>query len=198
MAPQVISTTDRGTQPSMIRRIAAGAAGIAALIVTTLFTLGTVLVAPLGVLVARALARRRKRELSRGAAWLGAVSASIVGVVLVFGGMIAVAPPETRDLLRAAVDSAQAQEQKQKPTELPAWLRRINPQAAQQNAAADRLASSRGFVTFFGFVGVVMACSMLGTLSGSIGWLASMLLGYAITGRWIRGEAVPQRMPLDE
>ena len=180
----------------MIRRIAAGAAGIATLIVTTLFTLGTVLVAPLGVLVARALARRRKRELSRGAAWLGAVSASIVGVVLVFGGMIAVAPPETRDLLRSAVDSAQAQEQK--PTELPEWLRRINPQAAQQNAAADRLASSRGFVTFFGFVGLVMACSMLGTLSGSIGWLASMLLGYAITGRWIRGETVPQLVPLDE
>jgi hypothetical protein len=196
MAPNVIPTTDRGTQPSILRRVAAGAAGIATLIVTTLFTLGTVLAAPVGVLIARALARRRKRELSRGAAWLGAVSASIVGVVLVFGGMMAVAPPETRDLLRAAVDSAQAQEQK--PTELPEWLRRINPQAAQQNAAADRLASSRGFVTFFGFVGLVMACSMLGTLSGSIGWLASMLLGYAITGRWIRGETVPHLAPLDE
>jgi len=180
----------------MIRRIAAGIAGVATLGLSVLFTLGTVLAAPLGVLVARALARRRSRALSRGAAWLGAVSASIVAVVLVFGGLMAAAPPETRDLMRAAVDSAQAQQQK--PAKLPGWLERINPQAAQQNAMADKLASSRGFVTFFGFIGLVMACSMLGTLSGSVGWVASMLLGYAFSGRWIRGESVPPPPPLDE
>ena len=190
------STIYRGTQPSMIRRIAAGLAGIGTLIVTTILTLGTVLAAPIGVLAARALARRGNRELTLGAAWLGAVIASFLALMIGVAGWMAMAPPETRDLMRAVIDSAQAQEAK--PTETPAWLQRINPQTTQQNAAVDKLAKSRGFITFFGAVGLVMACSMLGTLSGSIGWLASLLLGYAITGRWVRGQRAPAPVTLDE
>ena len=196
MTSVITPVPERATGISLLRRIVAGCAGIATLIFTALLTLGTVLAAPVGVLAARALARRRHRTLSRGAAWLGAVSASIIAVPLVFAGMLAIAPPGTADLLRAAVDSAQAQEPK--PADLPDWLTRMNPQAAQQNAVADRLASSRGFTMFFGIIGGVMAVSMLGTLSGSIGWVASMLLGYAITGRWIRGEGSPAAMPVDE
>jgi hypothetical protein len=173
--------------PSTLRRFAAALAGAVTLVVCIPLTLGTILAAPLGVLVARWLARRGQRPLSRGAAWLGAVLGSFLGVALLFTVLLAMAPPGTLTEVRAAMDSSLA---KQEPTELPAWLERINPQARQQSAATEQMMSSKGFVTFFGVVGAVFACSMLGTLAGSLGWVASMLISYAIRGRWLPGAIV--------
>ena len=174
----------------MIGRILAAVAAALTLFFSATFTLGTVLVAPIGVLAARGLARRGNRPLSRGAAWLGAVVASFLAVPLVFGGLFLAAPPGTAAAVRSAMDSAQA---RQKPAELPPWLERVTPPTtARQRAASEQLASSRPFLVVFGTIGVIMACSILGTIAGSIGWVASMLGGYAFTGRWIpSGEAPP-------
>lgn len=178
-------------------RIGAAAAGAIVLVVCATFTLGTVLVAPLGVLVARALARRQQRRLTRGAAWLGAVAGSFIAVPLVFAGLLAMAPSGTMAAVRSGMDSAQA---RQKPPELPEWLERINPQSAQrQSAVTQKMVSSHVFVVFFSIVGGLMACSFFATIAGSIGWLASMLFGYAITGRWLpSGDEIPMVATAEE
>ncbi len=167
----------------MILRIAAAIAGAITLFISSSFTVGTVLVAPLGVLAARALARRRQRPFTRGTAWVGAFVISLVAVPVVFAGIFAMAPPGTVAAVRAAMDSAQAD---QKPAEMPEWLKRMNPPAAQQqNAIAEKMMASTPFTVFIlTFVGVVLTV-IFGTIAGSIGWVASMLFGYAITGRWL-------------
>jgi predicted PurR-regulated permease PerM len=180
----------------MIKRILAGLAGVLTLVSAAVFTLGSVLVAPLGVLGARAIARRRGRVLTRGAAWLGAVVASFVGVALVMAAIFASMPPDVMKQVRAAADSAQA---KQQPPEIPKWLERVNPAARQQAAVNNQLMKNNAFVVIGGIVGSLMACSMLGTIAGSIGWLASMLFAYAFSGRWIRaGDGAPPPIPMDE
>ena len=178
----------------MAARAAAAAGGIVTLVVSATFTMGISLFAPLGVLGARALAKRRGGRLSRGAAWLGAALASVIGVPLVFGLLLTKAPPGTVASIRSAMDSAQAE---QKPTELPEWLQRVTPPAAQQqNAATREMMTSGPLFTIFAILGVVAFCSMFGTIAGSIGWVASMLLGYAITGRWIPGGDPPRLAPV--
>jgi len=174
----------------MIRRIAAGLAGVLTLVFCAVFTVGTVLAAPVGVLLARTVARRRQRRLTRGAAWLGAVVASFLALLLAFAGMLAMAPPDTMKSVRASMDSAQAH---QTPAELPKWLQRITPPPTQgQRALTEQMVSSNAFVVWAGIVGTVIACAILGTIAGSIGWVASMLLAYASTGRWLPGaEVIP-------
>ena len=182
---------------SVVRRLAAAGGGAITLVVCATFTFGTVLAAPLGVLLARALARRRQRRLTRGAAWLGAVLASFIAVPVVFGGMLAMSPPGTIDTARAVIDSAQAQ---RKPARVPAWLERISPpQTQRQTAMTEKMAGSRAFIAIFSIIGLVMAASFLGTIAGSIGWVASMLFGYTITGRWLPGgDALPVAAPMDD
>ena len=180
----------------MLKRVLAGLAGVLTLISAAPFTIGSVLAAPLGVLGARAVARRRGRVLTRGAAWLGAVVGSFVAVALVMAAVFMTLPPGFVGEVRAAADSAQAH---QPPPEIPKWLERINPAARQQAAANDRLMQNNTFMVIGGIIGSLMASSMLGTIAGSIGWLASMLFAYAFSGRWIRaGDGAPPPLPIDE
>jgi hypothetical protein len=172
-----------------IRRFAAAAVGAVVLMVCTTFTLFTVLAGPLGVLGARALARRRGAPLTRAGAWVGAVLACFVAVPLAFGALLAAAPPGTIGQVRAAMDSAQAGE---KPTEIPDWLERVTPPGTAQRSAATSEAFRTGpFMLIFGILAGIMVCAIFGTIAGSIGWLASLLFAYTITGRWIRSGAPP-------
>ena len=181
---------------SVAARTAAAGGGIAILFGSALITMGTSLFAPFGVLGARAIAKRRGGRLSRGAAWLGAVLASVIGVPLVVGFLLSKAPAGTVASIRSAMDSAQTQ---QKPTELPEWLERVSPPGAQQrNAATQEMLTSGPMVTIFAILGVVAFCTMSGTLAGSMGWAASMLIGYAITGRWIARGDPPRFAPLPD
>ena len=180
-----ISLADRGPAASVIQRIAAAIGGGLTLFFCSTFTLGTVLVAPLGVLAARAVARRRQRPFTRVTAWVGALLISFIAVPVVFAGIFAMAPPGTVAAVRAAMDSAQAE---QKPAEVPEWLRKMNPPAAeQQSAIAEKMLESTPFMMFSLIFGAVAMTALFGTIAGSIGWAASMLFGYAITGHWLPG-----------
>jgi hypothetical protein len=180
----------------MIGRALAGIAGAVALVVCAPFTFGSVLAAPLGVLAARGLARRKQRPLSRGAAWLGATGAAFIGVLIAFGVLTYTSPPGTLAAVRAAMDSAQA---KQEPAELPDWLKRVTPPPSQaQEAVTDQFVRSRSFLVIFGILTAVMTCSILAALGGSIGWVASMLFSYAFTGRWIAAAQPPPVIDLME
>jgi hypothetical protein len=179
---------------SAVARAAAAIGGVVTLVVSATFTMGTSLFAPLGVLGARSLAKRRGGRLTRGPAWLGAALASVIGVPLVFGFMLTKAPPGTVASIRSAMDSAQAE---RKDAELPEWLQRVTPPGAQQQNAATRdMMTSGPLLAIFAVLGIVAFCSMFGTIAGSIGWVASMLLGYAITGRWIPGGDPPRLAPI--
>jgi hypothetical protein len=181
---------------SRFGRVAAAAASVLTLLACATFTLGTVLVAPLGVLVARALARRRGGILTRGPAWAGAVLASFLGVPIVFALLLTQAPPGTVAGVRAAMDSAQTH---QKPAEMPEWLQRVAPPGTQQRSAAThKLFTTGPMVTFFSVLSAIVVCSMLGTIAGSIGWVASMLFAYAVKGRWVPGSDPRPLVPITD
>jgi hypothetical protein len=38
---------------------------------------------------------------------------------------------------------------------------------------------------YLGVMGIVLGAAILGSIAGSAGWGATLLLGYAGTGRWI-------------
>jgi hypothetical protein len=114
---------------------------------------------------------------------VGALIISAIAVPMVFAWLFAQAPPGTIAAARAAMDSAQAE---QKPAEVPEWLRKINPPAAeQQNAIAEKMMGSTPFMAFTMIFAVVALTALFGTIAGTIGWVASMLFGYAITGHWL-------------
>jgi 4-amino-4-deoxy-L-arabinose transferase-like glycosyltransferase len=177
LAPQDVTA-------SPVRRVGAAIAGALILLFCSSFTLGTVVAAPLGVLAALGLARRRRRPLTRGHAWVGALIVATIAVPLVFAGLFASAPPGTIAAVRAAMDSAQTE---QKPADLPAWLERMAPPGAvrQQNAVAEKLTGSTGFMVVVAITGAISLTALFGTIAGSLGWGASMLFAYAISGRWL-------------
>jgi MFS family permease len=169
------------------RRIVAGVAGVAALVVAAVFTLGGALVAAIGIAVAAAIARRRGRRLSGASSWIAAVAAVAVVLIGVSGFTAARVPAGTLGQIRHAMDSSQAN-----PPPAPAWLDRIAP-GATARANARRSAASGNLEGAFGIwamvVGTVFLIAMVAGFVGTVGWLATLPLGYAITGRWIGSPA---------
>jgi hypothetical protein len=165
------------------RRIVAGVTGVAALLLAAAFTLGGALVAAIGVAVAAVIARRRGRHLSGASSWIAAVAAVMVVLIGVSGFSAASAPAGTLRQIRHTMDSSQAN-----PPPAPAWLDRIAP-GATARANARRSAASGNLESAFGVwalvVGTVFLIGMVAGFVGTVGWLAALPLGYAITGRWI-------------
>jgi hypothetical protein len=107
-----------------VARLASGLGGALILLGSALFTLGTSLAAPIGMFVARHLARSKGRSLSRGASWLGAATASSIGVVIAFTGFAALMPPGTLQQIRSAAATAEAPDTARPPD----WVRaRLSP-----------------------------------------------------------------------
>src|SRR5512145_542261 len=81
--------------PSLLSRILSGLAGAAILCLTALFTLGTALAAPIGVLVGEWRARRGGRSLTRSGSWWAAIIACTAAITCAFAISAALAPPGT-------------------------------------------------------------------------------------------------------
>jgi hypothetical protein len=163
-----------------VSRVIAGCGGVLALLIATLFTGGLALSAPIGMAVAAAIARRRHDALSRGASWLGAVLA--VGAVLIVIGSVVVAsaPTGTFAQIQHSADSASATA---KP---PAWLERVAPGASAPGAQVRPHGAWGGAFSIWTMVtGGLIGCAILAALIGTLGWLASLPLAYAITGGWL-------------
>ena len=175
---------------SVAWRIMAAVAGAVLLGVSALFSFGLAAAAPIGMLVAALVARRRGVGLTRGASWLGAVVAVIVTILLA-GGVVAVkSPPGTFANFQHSYDSVSVEAGKRRP---PEWIQRISPRAAQRRAnATDSTAKlPRGALIWVYVVGGLFACGFLGSFAGSLGWGAGLLLAFAMLGRWLPGESVP-------
>jgi len=161
-------------------RVASGLGGALVLLLSAFFTVGTSLAAPLGVLVARAWARRKQRPLTGGASWIGAVTASSLAVVALFALLAGLVPPGSFRQSLNAVAAARTQPSA-KP---PGWLAKVFPEAADRpNPAVERILGSPLFLAYFSLLGAAIACLFLGSIAGTAGWVGTLLLGYALTGR---------------
>ncbi len=161
------------------KQIAAGVAGIIALGVAARYTFGGVLIAPLGMMIASWFARRRGRQLSRSASWVAAVVAPGVVMLVVAGFAATQMPAGSWSKIQKAADSTKAHRQPP-----PAWLERIAP-GSTARANAQQVSFGPGATAWFAVVGTMFGIGMVSGLVGTAGWLATMPLAYAITGRWI-------------
>ena len=179
-APPVIPTVRR----FVAKRVVAGVAGAAALLLAGTFTLGGALVAAIGMGIGSAIARERGKRLTRTSSWVSAVAA--VGVVLIgFFGVEAVRMDTgaVRQEFRHAMDSSRAH-----PRPAPAWLERIAPGAAARANARNvppnpTIEAAVGIWTIV--VGTAVVAAVAAFLVGTVGWLATLPLAYALTGHWI-------------
>lgn len=163
----------------------AAMAGVAMLIAVSVVTLGLALLAPVGMIVARIVARREQTPLTFFTSWLGAsfgVCGALIVVALV---LLALLPSGAVANFRRAADSVSTSSARQPP---PAWLERISPGSiARARASQARQSSStvRGFTIASTVLGVVVVYSLLAMLIGTAGWVPSLLLTYAFSGQWI-------------
>jgi len=165
--------------PRIALRVVSGIGGTLVLFVAAVLTLGTALAAPVGMLLVRRWAVRRNRYVTRVASWFGAALASSVAVALVCVVLISLLPRGTfREIRKTTVES-----QAHPVVTLPRWYTRAFPQAAASDSLTHQLVRSPAFVIVSGTLGLVIASAFCGTIAGTMGWVASMLLSYAVSGR---------------
>ena len=159
------------------------------LLLGAVFSLGAVLAAPLGMVVAGELRRGHGRGLSGGGRWLAAST----GVAIVLLGWIALgmslAPRGALDQIKRTADSTQTASARTPP---PAWIDRMYP-GMSQRAAQTPQPSERALTAMvaasaaFGFAFAV-------AFFGTVGWAGGMFLGLAVRGRW-PGTVAPESPP---
>jgi len=160
----------------------AALAGIVVAIGSVFITFGGSLVAMLAIGIAWMIARRKGRPLTRGASWL--VGALTVGTLILAGAAVAMTrvPKATFADFGRAMDSTA----KAPPPASPEWLRRITPPNAQRpSPVAESFVRSRAFTIWTAVMGLVLGAGLLAAYAGSLGWVASMLIAYGISGDWL-------------
>jgi hypothetical protein len=161
------------------KQIVAGVIGITALGVAARYTFGGVLGAPIGMTVAWWFVRRRGRRLSRSASWVAAIAATGVVLIALIGFAAMQMPAGSWSKIQKAADSTKVH----RPPP-PAWLERIAP-GSTARANAQEVSFGAGATVGFAIVGAMFGVGMLSGFLGTLGWLATMPLAYAITGRWV-------------
>ena len=163
-----------------VARVFAFVGAVIVLLVGTVFSVGAALAAPVGMAVAAWLWRRRGKRLPAIGHWAAAMCGVVVAVVFYAGLVSAFVPSATWKQIQHAADSAQTASARTPP---PAWLDRIAPGMAQQEAARQANVSDRTKSMAMAF-GLGITAVMFGLFFGSIGWVAGMLLGLSVNGRW--------------
>jgi hypothetical protein len=166
------------------KRLLAAVTGTLALGVSALFTLGGALAGALGMLFADIAAHLHHRALTRGAGWVGAVLTASVAIAAYTGVAFVRTPPETRAKLQLTVDSISAAQRNAPP---PAWIERLAPGTAKARSRTltNQMAGSRAFTVWMSLLGAAVLSILFGTIVGTLGWAAGLLLAYAFTGRWL-------------
>jgi hypothetical protein len=174
------------TPARRLGRVVAFIFGIAILFEAAKVTFGLALFAPVGVFAAGRFQRSRGHRADIGVSWLGAVGAVAAVLVCIIAIVASMAPAGTMERVRRAADSTSANAPKQPP---PAWMERIAPGTAAR-VAAQRAGSSPPINAFTLIFGGIIAVGFGGSFIGSAGWAGTMLVIFAIRGRWL-GETPP-------
>jgi len=164
-------------------RVAAYFGGICILVVATVISLGSALVAPLGMLVVAKVQRSRGRILSVLGHWLTAVGSVMILFALLGTVGASVIPKASFEKFRRESDSISA---KQPP---PAWIERMAPGTSQRIAEQKRKppsATAQNVGMAFGAAFVVI---LFGLIFGSIGWVGGALIAVGVKGRWPGSDA---------
>jgi hypothetical protein len=169
---------------SVVSRVLFFLAGLVALAVGTIITLGAALAGAVSIGIVAMILRRKKRRITRRGAWLASVGGTIVALALFFGISVLRAPsvkPPT---------AAERAEQRQRATEaMPDWLKAMNPNAQKQSQAADSMAAAlldnKAVMVWAGLMATVIAAGLMGTIAGSFAWGGVMLLSRSFSGDWL-------------
>lgn len=156
-------------------------AGAALLALTALVSMGSVLVAPIGMWLARVVQRARGRSNTRATSWMGAVLAC----ALVFGGALTWAFVRLPDGFVEQVQQKTSERQRE-PTVIERVVERATPRSPAQAAMEKKtqeLAHSKAFIWWVTIVGGVMSAGMAALLIGSVGWAGTALMFFGVTGR---------------
>ncbi|MEO8335982.1 MAG: hypothetical protein ABI664_13475 [bacterium] len=168
-----------------LRRGVAAIAGVAMLVGVTVVSFGLALLAPIGMIVARKVARREKTPLTFFTSWLGAAFGVCGALMIVALVVVAVMPSGTIASIGKTADSVSTASSGKPP---PAWIEKISPGATARARASQVNQGSRmvrSLTIGSTVVGFVILYSLLAMLIGTAGWLPSLLLTYAFSGRWI-------------
>lgn len=180
--PDAAALGSESTMPAarIPARATALAAGLIVLAVGLLVSIGTVLLAPIGMWIVARVQRRRGRTLSPEGNWLAAVGSIAIVFVLLATSVVALTPA---DFWRQAARSADSTAAVSARTPPPAWLERIAPGASRQpaNAPPTSPRMQQAAVAW----GIGLAALILSAIYGTLGWGASLLLAFALTGRWL-------------
>ena len=156
-----------------MKRLLLGVAGALILALAGLFTLGTALAAPLGILAARWWTRSRGRVLTPFRSWLAAAVACGIAIGAAYTVAIVRSPDTTLQHFRETAARREAAPMPPPPT----WVSRFFPQATTRpDPVTERIVKSRAFTLYFGIMGAVLAVAIFGALVGSLGWAGTVLL----------------------
>jgi hypothetical protein len=153
------------------------------LVTVSVFSLGLALLAPIGMIVARIIARREQTPLTFFTSWLGAAFGVCAALIVAALVAIAVMPSGTFARFGQTADSVSTASSRQPP---PAWLEKISPGSTERaRATPPNSRMVRAFTVASTVMGFVLVYSVLAMVIGTAGWLPSLLLTYAFSGRWI-------------
>lgn len=166
-------TTPRLTDPLVVPltfdgagllRVIAGLGGVGLLLFSALFTLGASLAAPFGIFLGRQVARRKGRAFTGLGAWLWAVAASTIAVLVAVAILISLIPPGEWQEVQRAIAQAQVE-------------------GPQPDSVTAQVVQAPGFIIATGVIGGVIACAIFGAFAGTSGWLSTLMLSHALRGR---------------
>jgi hypothetical protein len=162
---------------SPVTRGAAFLGGLCILLVATVFSLGSALVAPLGMIIVTKIQHSRGRVLSVLGHWVAAVASVMVLFALLGTVGASVVPKAAFDKFRRQSDSLSA---KQPP---PAWIERMAPGTTKRIAESKRKESATVQTLGMAF-GAAFVVIFFGLVFGSLGWVGGALIGLGVKGHW--------------
>jgi hypothetical protein len=167
------STPEAATPPLPIFvRLLSGVAGVVVFLVGFVVSVGAIVAAPVGMWLVRRRAQRLGRPVSRIAALVGSVFASMALGILLWSLFFAMIPRPTT----AELQSAAAKAQHRQTLKLPDWYLKAFPQAARYDSTSRAMVQSPTFFRTVLIVSALFAGGFFGTIGGTLGWCATTLL----------------------
>jgi hypothetical protein len=158
--------------------------GIIALAVGAIITLGAALAGAIAIGVGALILKRKKRRITRRAAWGLSVGATIAVLALFFGISVLMT-----DSAKPPTPAERAAQRERATQAMPDWLKAMNPNAQRQSQAADSMTAAllenKAVRVWASLMGTVIAAALMGTIAGTFAWGGVLLLNRSFSGEWL-------------